>query len=125
MIIGIGTDIIEIDRFKDVLGRHEGRFVERVFTRGEQKYCNGMGHREAHYAARFAAKEAVLKALGTGWTGGIHWTDVEVTREAVGKASVKLGGVAAKVAKKLGVKKVHVSISHSQEYATATAVAER
>jgi holo-[acyl-carrier protein] synthase len=124
MIIGVGTDLIEIDRFKSVLKRRGERFVVKVFTKGERKHADGKMNRLAHYAARFAAKEAVLKALGTGWSGGIHWTDVEVVPGRVGSLSAKLDGLAAKVAKDKKIKVVHLSITHSDRYAAAVAVAE-
>jgi holo-[acyl-carrier protein] synthase len=128
VILGVGIDLIEIDRFKAALGRHEDRFVARVFTAGERKYCDSRAHRHAHYAARFAAKEAVLKALGTGWSGGIKWSDVEVVHTGkshlTGPVGVKLTGIAARVAKKLKVKTIHLSITHAQRYASAVAIAE-
>jgi len=121
MIVGVGTDVVEIDRFGAVLARQGPRFVEKVFTRSERAYCEGKAGRIAHYAARFAAKEAVLKALGTGWSGGIRWTDVEVVRRATGPLAVKLAGIAAKRAKGATV---HLSISHSDRTAVATAIIE-
>ena len=129
MVIGTGIDLVEIERFKAVLKRHGDRFLGRVFTKSERKYCDARGHREAHYAARFAAKEAVLKALGTGWSGGIRWTDVEVAHTGsdhlTGPVAVKLAGLAAKAAKKIGVKQIHLSITHSQLYASAIAIAAK
>ncbi len=128
MIKGTGIDLVEIERFNVALKRHGPQLMERVFTAGERRYCDARPHADAHYAARFSAKEAVLKALGTGWSGGIRWTDVEIVHAGkshlTGPVGVKLSGVAAKVAKKLGVKKVHLSITHTQHHASAVAIAE-
>ncbi|MBI2901582.1 MAG: holo-ACP synthase [Planctomycetes bacterium] len=124
MIIGVGIDLVEVERFKAVMRRRGERFLERIFTAGERKYCEGKMHRLAHYTARFAAKEAILKALGTGWSGGIHWTDIEVVHEGTGAVSAKIGGPAGQVAKKKKIRKVHISITHSERYASAVAVAE-
>ncbi|MHC4606178.1 MAG: holo-ACP synthase [Planctomycetota bacterium] len=124
MIVGLGIDLVEIERFKAVLRRQGDRFVERVFTIKERGYCEGKLNRPAHYAARFAAKEAVLKALGTGWSGGIAWTDVCITPVKAGPAEVKLSGVAARVAEEKGIKRMLVSLSHTAESVTAVAVAE-
>ena len=129
MVIGAGIDLVEIARFNAALKRHGDHLLNRVFTAAERKYCDARSHPNAHYAARFAAKEAVLKALGTGWSGGIHWTDVEIVHTGkshlTGPVGVKLSGIAAKVAKKLGVKKVHLSITHTQAHASAVAIAEK
>ena len=128
MIKGTGIDLVEIERFNAALKRHGPQLMKRVFTAGERRYCDARAHANAHYAARFAAKEAVLKALGTGWSGGIRWTDVEVVHAGkshlTGPVGVKFSGVAAKIAKKLGVKRVHLSITHTQHHASAVAVAE-
>ncbi len=124
MIVGMGIDLVEIDRFKSALKRHGDRLLNKIFTDGERKYCESGLNRLAHYTARFAAKEAVLKALGTGWAGGIAWTDVDVVHEKSGQATIRLSGVAGKVAEEKGVKSVLVSISHTDRYANAVAVAE-
>ncbi len=124
MITGIGTDLVEVARFRSVMSRRGERFLEKVFTSGERKYCEEKMHRLAHYTARFAAKEAVLKSLGTGWSGGIHWTDIEILHQKNGAVGVKLAGLAAKIAKERKVKRVVLSISHSRKYASALAVAE-
>ena len=124
MIIGIGVDIVEIERFKSVLKRRGERFIIRIFTKGERHYSEKKLNRLGHYAARFAAKEAVLKALGTGWSGGIQWTDVEVVPGKAGSLSARLQGLAAKIARQKKIKVVHLSLTHSDKYAAATAVAE-
>lgn len=122
MIKGVGIDLIETERFKAAMRRQGDRLLARLFTEGERRYCEGKMNRIGHYAARFAVKEAVLKALGTGWRGGIAWTDVEVVPAALGKVEAKLTGLALKAARKLGAKRVHISISHAQRYACAVAV---
>lgn len=124
MILGIGLDLVELARFKAAMKRHGDRFLEKLFTAGERRYCEGKWNRLAHYAARFAAKEAVLKALGTGWSGGIRWTDVEVRHESTGVVTVRLGGLAREAARKKKIKAVHLSLTHTGSYASAVAVAE-
>lgn len=124
MILGTGVDIVSVDRVRRVLARQRARFTERVFTPEEQEYCNTHRDPAPHYAVRFAAKEALLKALGTGWTGGIRWIDVEVRREE-GKAPViRIHGEAARIAAEMEVRAIHVSLSHSDENAVATVVLE-
>jgi holo-[acyl-carrier protein] synthase len=124
VIGGVGIDLVEIARFKAAMGRHGERFLVKIFTDRERKYCEGKWNRLAHYTARFAAKEAVLKALGTGWSGGIHWTDVEVAHAGSGEVRVKLSGAAASVARRKRIGTVHLNITHSERYAAAVAVAE-
>ena len=124
MIVGVGIDLVEMDRFKSAMKRHGDRFLSRLFTESERRYCEAKWNRLAHYTARFAAKEAVLKALGTGWSGGIHWTDVEVAHAGAGMVVAKLFGRAAKVARKMKIRTVHINITHSRNYAAAVAVAE-
>ena len=122
-ILGHGIDLIEVARIERMLDDHEARFLSRCFTEGEQRYCAANPARRAeHLAGRFAAKEAVLKVLGTGWSGGIAWTDVEVVREPSGKPGVRLHGEAAAVAADLGVGMILLSISHTGIHAMASAV---
>jgi holo-[acyl-carrier protein] synthase len=120
MILGIGTDIVEIDRVRKALER--AGFAERVFTAAEREYCEGRGaQRWASFAARFAGKEAVLKAFGTGLSAG-SWQDVEILPDAAGRPTVGLKGHFAALAAAMGVAEVHVSLSHARDYATAQAV---
>lgn len=121
MIAGVGTDIVDLARFGEAVRRQGSRFLEKVFTTGERRYCERSARRLEHYAARFAAKEAVLKALGTGWSGGIRWTDVEVVRREGGRVEVKLSGRASELARG---RAMHLSLSHSQGHAVAFAVLE-
>lgn len=122
-IIGIGTDITEIVRIERMLEKHPERFSAGVYTESELRYSNSKSHRSEHLAGRWAAKEAVLKAIGTGWIGGITWKDVEVTNNSAGKPSIVLTGGAKKVADSLGISEVQISISHGKEYAIAFAIA--
>ncbi len=125
VIAGVGIDLVETARFKAALRRHGDRFLARLFTAGERRYCEGRWNRFAHYTARFAAKEAVLKALGTGWSGGIRWTDVEVEHQGTGAVAARLSGRARAAARRLKVKEIHLNITHTESYAAAVAVAVR
>ena len=122
MILGHGIDVVEIPRLAELLGRHGERFIERVFTAAERAYCRGKKRELEHLAGRFAAKEAVLKVLGTGWVGKISWQDIEVTNNPAGQPLVALSGESARVAGELGIRKVLVSISHTGEWAAASAI---
>jgi holo-[acyl-carrier protein] synthase len=124
MIAGVGIDLVELGRFEAAVRRQGAPFLRRLFTAAERRYCDGHRNRIPHYSARFAAKEAVLKALGTGWTGGIRWTDVEILRESSGSVSVRLAGLARKAASKKRIRRVHLSITHADSHAAAVAVAE-
>jgi holo-[acyl-carrier protein] synthase len=120
-MLATGVDIIEIPRVGQVLGRYGQRFLDRVFTPEEISYCRG---RPPNLAARFAAKEATMKALGTG-TCGVGWKDIEVARKESGEPSIKLHGRAERRAQRLGVQEVALSLSHSREYAVAFVVIRR
>lgn len=118
MLNGIGIDLLEVARIKKALDRWGERFLHRVFTQQERDYCKRKAHPEQSLAARFAAKEAVLKAIGTGLSGGISWTDIEVVNDQSGKPGVNLG---EKIVQKIGKRKVLLSISHTKELAIAQA----
>lgn len=125
MIISIGIDIIEVARIREVLLRTP-RFTERVFTAAERAYCDSRGAVSAqHYAARFAAKEAALKALQTGWRGGIGWQDVEIAARESGAPYLIFRGEVLTVFEKFGATTTHLSISHTSEHAIAQVVLER
>ena len=121
MITGLGVDIVEIDRMATALARHP-RMKERLFSAAERAYCDKRNRPEIHYALRFAAKEAVLKALGTGFAG-MKFTDVEVVRDVGGRPSPHLSGRAAEVADEIGVRELHLSLSYTHTTAVASAVA--
>ena len=124
-VVGIGTDIIECDRIGGMLQKHGDEFLQRVFTPQEIAYCGDRKMSQLHYAGRWAAKEAILKVLGTGWAKGIQWTDVEIVNLASGAPSVVLANRALEIATGLGIREVQVSISHCKEYATAFAIGLR
>ena len=124
MIVGIGVDIVEIERFRGAMERLKEKFILRLFTPGEQRYCNGHRDPVPHFAARFAAKEAVFKALGTGWAKGVTWLDVEVQKEAEEAPGIVLHGEALRLCKEKGASKMHLSLSHSDHWAAAMVVLE-
>jgi holo-[acyl-carrier protein] synthase len=123
-VVSTGIDIVEIARLEASMARHPERFGRRVFTDAERAYCEGRAKPAIHFAGRFAAKEAVLKALRTGWAKGIGWTNVEVTSGSAGEPSVVLTGGAAERAQAMGIERIHISISHTDSHAVASAVAE-
>jgi holo-[acyl-carrier protein] synthase len=124
VIVSIGIDIIEVERIREVLARTP-RFAQKVFTEAERAYCDSRGAVAAqHYAARFAAKEAALKALQTGWRGGISWHDVEIAAHESGAPYLIISGVAKELFEKSGATSAHVSISHTNEHAIAQVVLE-
>ena len=123
-IVGHGIDAAEVARIGAMIDRHGDRFLDRCFTKGERTYADASKRRVEHYAARFAAKEAILKCLGTGWSRGVAWTDAEVVREPSGKPGVALHGVAAKIADELGIARWSLSLTHTSELAFASAIAE-
>ena len=125
-ILGHGIDIVETARIKKLIEDHGQHFLDRVFTPAEQAYCETSRKRRLeHYAGRFAAKEAVLKVLGTGWRGGIAWTDVEITKDPSGQPKIALTGECARIASDLKISRWHVSISHIETHATASAIGMR
>jgi len=124
MIVGTGVDIAETSRIEEVFERHGDRFSKRLYTPEEIAYCEKFKNKAERYAARFAAKEAAFKALGTGWRNGVRWLDVEVTHLATGKPELVLTGRALEVARELGVTRSSVSISHSDRYVVAQVILE-
>ncbi len=121
MIIGMGIDLVKIDRIEKA-GKEHTAFMERVFTRQEREYCSRQRHPAQHFAARFAAKEAVLKAFGTGWSAGIKWTDIEVLHGDGGGPIVNISGRVKDLADLKGVKQILISYSHDDGYAVAQAI---
>ena len=122
-IIGIGTDIIECLRIAQMIEKHGEQFVNRVYTPREIEYSSSRKSATQHYAGRWAAKEAVLKAIGTGWIKGITWRDVEVENQFGGKPVINLSGGALESSKKRGIDQIMISISHCRSHATAYALA--
>ncbi len=124
MIIGTGVDIVEITRFRKVVERLRDRFIRRVFTAAEQQFCSEHRDPIPHFAVRFAAKEALFKALGTGWAKGVTWLDVEVLRERQDAPTMTLHGEAERLSVSMGAQKVHLSLSHSEQCAVAMVILE-
>ena len=124
-IVGIGTDIVECLRVGRMVEEHGELFLTRVFTEREVRYCQSRKRATEHFAARWAAKEAILKALGTGWRRGLAWTDIEVRTEATGRPQVLLCGAAKDIAVSLRVGDILLSLAHCRAYATAYAIALR
>ena len=123
-VLSTGIDIVEIAHLEAVIGRRGERFLDRVFTPGERAYCDRRPRPVMHYAGRFAVKEAVLKAIRTGWVQGISWRDIEVALGSMGEPSVCLAGGALDRAQAMGIERIHVSIAHTEHYAVASAVAD-
>ena len=123
MIRGLGTDLVAIPRVESLLTRHRERFLVRVFTAAEQAECLGRARPAIHLAARVAAKEAAMKALGTGWSLGVRWLDVEVRSSGGTAPSLALGGAARAWAEAQGIRHTLVSLSHDGEYALAVVIA--
>ena len=122
MIVGLGTDIVEIVRIGEMIDRHGEAFLNRIYTPDEIRYCQKRKHCNEAFAGRWAAKEAVMKALGTGFIRGIGWQDIEILSEKSGKPYVNIRGGAGEFAKKIGVDRVLITISNCRAYATATAI---
>jgi holo-[acyl-carrier protein] synthase len=124
MIVGTGIDITEVPRIREAIERHGERFLKRVFTEGEIQYCESKANRVERYAARFAAKEAGMKAIGTGWNHGVRWRDIEVARKPGGRPTLLLHGKAAEFAAKLGAINIALSLTHTQQEAMAQVILE-
>ncbi len=122
-IFGIGIDVVEVERIASAIERHGEAFLAKLFTPGERSYCEGQKKPALHYAARFAAKEAVSKALGTGIGGQAGWLDLEVTRDPSGAPKLVLQGQAAHFAQQHSITEIQISLTHAREYAAANAVA--
>jgi holo-[acyl-carrier protein] synthase len=125
VIVGSGVDLCEVERIKNAIARHGRRFVERVYTDREIAYAESKANLYERYAARFAAKEAGMKALGTGWRGGIAWRDFEVANQPSGRPTLQLHGKALELARKLGVENIALSITHTSVQAMALVILEK
>ena len=124
MIVGIGTDLVEVSRLSKSIASFGSKFTERVFTAGERSYAESKANSVERFAARFAAKEAAMKALGTGWAGGVSWTQIEVVNDTDGKPRLVLHGVAKELADQMGVKRIWLSLTHTEQMACAFVVFE-
>ncbi len=122
MIVGVGLDLVKIERVRAIAERWKTRFLDRLYTPAERRYCMAKPSPYASLAARFAAKEAVLKALGTGWADGVSWRDIEVLNDRAGRPRATASGRAKALMKRAGVSGIHVSLSHDTDYAIAEAV---
>ncbi len=122
-IIAHGIDLVDCPRIEEMVARHGERFVQRIFTAAEQAYAESNKNKIEKLAGRFAAKEAILKLMGTGWRGKIAWTDIEIINNSSGQPEVTLDGEVEKIAEKLGIKHISVSITHTANFAIASAVA--
>jgi holo-[acyl-carrier protein] synthase len=125
VIVGSGVDLCEVERIKDAITRHGQRFLERVYTAREIAYAQSKANLYERYAARFAAKEAGMKALGTGWRGGVGWRDFEVANLPSGRPTLQFHGKAAEFAQKLGVETISLSITHTPSQAMALVILEK
>jgi holo-[acyl-carrier protein] synthase len=125
MIVGTGIDVAEVPRVAAAIDRFGQRFIQRIFTEAEILYCDSKANRVERYAARFAAKEAGMKALGTGWNYGVRWRDVEVLRKPGQRPTIVFHGRAGEFAKKLGVVNAALSITHTEEQAIAQVILEK
>ncbi len=124
MIVGLGIDVAEVKRIGAVIEMQRERFLRRVYTPEEVAYCEQFKNRYERYAGRFAVKEAAMKALGTGWSRGVRWVDLEVVRQRGGRPTLELQGEAKKIADALGVKNIAISITHTAEQAFAQVIFE-
>jgi len=124
LIIGIGIDLEEVERVQGAIERQGERFLKRIYTDQERAYCERFKDKYERYAGRFAVKEAAMKALGTGWSRGVRWVDIEVVRFPGGRPTLELKGEARKIAERLGVKNVAISITHTPKQAWAQVIFE-
>ena len=124
MILGTGVDLAEVPRIRAAIERHGGRFIERIYTPPEIAYVERKANRFERYAARFAAKEAGMKAIGTGWKRGVTWRDFEVVNLPSGKPTLRLHGVASEIAQQLGVRQIWLSLTHTAELGMAHVILE-
>ena len=124
MIVGVGIDVTEVDRVRYAIERHGARFLDRIFCPSEVAYVERKANRYERYAARFAAKEAGMKAIGTGWRRGVRWRDFEVSNLPSGRPTLQLHGVAEKIAQTLGVRNIALSLTHTAREGSAIVILE-
>ena len=121
-LLGIGIDVVEVERIGSSMDEFKDKFLNRIFTKSEQEYCESQKRPVIHYAARFAAKEAIAKAFGTGIGKEISWLDIEITRQSSGEPAVNMCGNGKNYAQKLNVSDIKISLTHAEHYAAANAV---
>lgn len=124
MVLGIGTDLAEVGRIRQSVERYGDRFIQRIYTLAEQAYASRKVNTAERFAARFAAKEAGMKAIGTGWSRGVTWRDFEVVNEISGRPTLRLSGVALRIATEMGVQRISVSLTHTAAMAFAVVILE-
>jgi holo-[acyl-carrier protein] synthase len=124
MIVGMGADVVEVNRIRESISRFGERFLDRVYTEGERAYSQSKANAAERFAARFAAKEAGMKAVGTGWNLGVTWKDFEVVNERSGRPTLSLHGTAEKIARRLGAGHISISLTHTREMALAIVILE-
>ena len=124
MILGTGIDLCEVERIRDSITRFGDHFLQRVFTEPEIRYCKSKKNSAERFAARFAAKEAAMKALGTGWSRGVRWTELEVAHAPGGRPTLRLHGSSSEIAEQLGVKRISLSVTHTEQTAMAMVIFE-
>jgi holo-[acyl-carrier protein] synthase len=124
MILGIGSDLAQVERIRKSIAQYGNRFLNRVYTERERGYASGKANSAERYAARFAAKEAGMKAIGTGWRSGVTWKDFEVVNEISGQPTLRLSGVALKISATKGVERIFISLTHTAETAFAVVILE-
>ena len=125
MILGIGSDLAQVDRIRKSIGQYGDRFLNRVYTDRERVYSLSKANSAERFAARFAAKEAGMKAIGTGWRRGVTWKDFEVVNETSGRPVLHLTGVALQIADRIGVERISISLTHTAEFALAVVILEK
>ena len=123
-VVALGMDLMQIDRIEDVIAKRGDRFLDWVFTPEEQAYCERRHRPATHYAGRYAVKESVMKVLGTGWSNGVRWADIEVRRAPGAAPQVHLAGASAEIARRRGIDRIHITITHDAGVAAAVAVGE-
>jgi holo-[acyl-carrier protein] synthase len=124
MILGTGVDLAEVARIREAIGRYGDRFIHRIYTDAEIAYVERKANRFERYAGRFAAKEAGMKAIGTGWKRGVRWQDFEVSNLPSGRPTLRLHGEAGRIAEAMGVKTISLSITHTAELGMAHVILE-
>ncbi|MGI9070172.1 MAG: holo-ACP synthase [Bryobacteraceae bacterium] len=124
MILGIGSDLAQVERIRKSIARYGDRLLNRVYTERERAYASRKANSAERYAARFAAKEAGMKAIGTGWRNGVTWKDFEVVNETSGQPTLRLSGVALEISATMGVERISISLTHTAETAFAVVILE-